>query len=379
MRNRPRSWQHLSVSAAALLLVVIGILAVAAPASASTVQVASGTINLVAVACPSATTCEAVGYNVPTPTTAYDLVVTITNGVPSTPQAVSGPGPELLGLDAVACPRATTCVAVGTEYFSEQLVGGVVVTITNGIPGTPQVVPGGSGLDAVACPSATTCEALGVNGSYQEVVVPITNGTPGTPQAVPGAELLYAVACPSATTCEAVGHSTSGQGVVVPITNGTLGTPQVVPGTSGLGAVACPSATTCEALGGSTSGQGVVVTITNGTPGTPQAVPEPGETLESFGPTLDGVACPSVTTCVAVGTNFCLRICPQPEGGGVVVPITNGIPGPVLEVSGEACSPDYCVPPKSLEGVACSSAATCVAVGWDYVFQGVVAVVLNAS
>ena len=91
MRNRPRSWQSLSVSAAALLLVVTGMMAVAAHASASTVQVVSGTRAFYDVACPSATICEAVGFN----TSGQGVVVPITNGTPGTAQVVGGTGISL--------------------------------------------------------------------------------------------------------------------------------------------------------------------------------------------------------------------------------------------------------------------------------------------
>ncbi len=88
MWNRPRSWQYLSVSAAALLLVVTGMLTVVAPTSASTAQVVPGTAFLDGVACPNATTCEAVGQNGSNPP--QGVVVPITNGTPGTAQVVSG-------------------------------------------------------------------------------------------------------------------------------------------------------------------------------------------------------------------------------------------------------------------------------------------------
>ncbi len=97
-------------------------------------------------------------------------------------------------------------------------INGVVVPIINGTPGTPgtpQVVPGAVFLEGVACPSATTCLAVGVNfASDQGVVAPITNGTLGTPLVVSGTADLYGMACPSATTCEAVGYNASFEGVV---------------------------------------------------------------------------------------------------------------------------------------------------------------------
>ncbi len=210
----------------------------------------------------------------------------ITSGTPGTAQVVSG----TYWLFDVACPSATTCEAVGGNASGL----GVVVPINNGTPGTPQVVPGvlpGTGLYGVACSSATTCEAVGFNAADQGVVVPITNGTPGTVQVVPGAAFLDGVVCPSPTTCEA-----SSQGLLMPITNGIPGIPQVV---SGIEALACASATTCEAVGENTLGEEVVMPIKNGTPGTAQVV-SVNENLVTEN--LRAVACPSPTTCVAVGS-----------------------------------------------------------------------------
>jgi RHS repeat-associated protein len=287
-------------------------------------QAIAGTYgNLNAVACPSATTCEAVGSMRGTDGVSRAMVVPITDGTPGAAQVVPGVGGVITWLRAVACSSATTCEAVGDFYPSQGGKELVVVPITNGTPGTAQVVPGVGGvfasLDAVACSSATTCVAVGGTSNFPQswnVVVPITNGTPGTAQLVPGFNGLGGVACPSATTCEAVG-SVDGLngGVVVPITNGTPGSPQLVPGTFGiLNAVACPSATTCVAVGSDRDlGVGVVVPITNGTPGA-------GWT-DSGTARLIGVACPSATTCEAVGAP---RVPPPPrtitpqsvQGGG---------------------------------------------------------------
>jgi hypothetical protein len=125
------------------------------------------------------------------------VVVPIVNGTPGTAQVAPG----TFDLYGVACPSATTCEAVGVNASSE----GVVVPITNGTPGTGEAVPGTHILQAVACSSSTTCEAVGDNASFTGVAVPITNGTPGTAQVVSGTSALYGVGCPSSTACEAVG------------------------------------------------------------------------------------------------------------------------------------------------------------------------------
>ncbi|HEX4539307.1 MAG TPA: hypothetical protein VH112_03605, partial [Acidimicrobiales bacterium] len=53
-------------------------------------------------------------------------------------------------------------------------------------PATAQPAPGTSSLHGVACPTVTTCEAVGYNASFQAVVVTVTNGVPGTAQVVSG-------------------------------------------------------------------------------------------------------------------------------------------------------------------------------------------------
>jgi hypothetical protein len=61
----------------------------------------------------------------------------------------------------VACPTSTSCVAVGAGSS-----GGVVVPVTaDGIPGQASTVPGTSELVGVACPTSTSCVAVGDNGS----------------------------------------------------------------------------------------------------------------------------------------------------------------------------------------------------------------------
>jgi peptidoglycan/xylan/chitin deacetylase (PgdA/CDA1 family) len=339
-RPRPAALIALCVLAGAT-----AVMAGAVPASASTsTQIVPGTRVLFAVACPSATTCVAVGQYA----SQQEVVVLITNGVPGSAQAVPGTT-ELAG---VACPSVTTCVAVGNNSGS----GGVVVPIINGTPGTPQTVPGTNDLDGVGCASTTACYAVGRNPSDQGVVVPVTNGSPGSAEVVAGswgnAGVLIGVACPSVTTCEAVGaKSSSGPGVVVPITGGTPGSLQAVAGTRDLEGVACPSATTCEAVGASSSsGPGVVVPIIGGTPGSPQAV---AGTTELF-----GVACPRSTICEAAG------IFQSASGNqGVMLPITGGTPGSVQAVAGAA----------EFLGVACPGTTTCEAVGLGLNGTGVVA------
>ncbi len=228
-------------------------------------QEISGVTLLSGIACPSATTCVAVGENAENHGRGQHqaAVVPITNGVPGVVSLV-GTVPPSTSLHAVACPTATTCLAVGYDSVSPGLVQGrgILVPIINGVPGAVEEVPGVVSLDGVACSSATSCLAVGSNPSGQPVMVLITNGTPGVPVVSgAGAYVLSGVACPNATTCVAVGYN-----VVVPITNGTPGAAVTVPGATYLFGVGCAGGTTCVAAGSNSSYQAVVVTISESSP-----------------------------------------------------------------------------------------------------------------
>lgn len=117
-------------------------------------------------------------------------------------------------------------------------------------------------------PESTTCDAVG--SSKLGGFVRIVRGVPRRAKRVPGAD-LQSIACAEvragspATSCEAVGENSSQHAVVVRVANGTPGRAKLVePQTYVLGSVACPSATLCYGIG---ADQGVVVPITNGAPG----------------------------------------------------------------------------------------------------------------
>ncbi len=349
-----------ALAAIALLgaaLVPLALAATVAPASADTfnVQPVPGIFSLAAVACPTATTCLAVGSG-PGPNGNTGIVVPIINGVPGTPQTVPG----TFGLTGVACSGPTTCVAVGTVGIGRSQMP-VVVPIVSGVVGTVQVISLARGrLSGVACSSATSCVAVG-GASFQGVVLPIIGGVAGTVQLIPNDESgLSGVGCYGPTACIAVGSTSvfpqPPVGVEVLITNGTGGAAQTVPGTTSLTAIAC-RVSVCEATGVLTSGQPGVVPFVDGVPGTPQAA-----SASISG--LAGIACPTGTLCEAVGT------APGGDLGiGAVVPVPGGTPADPALVPGT----------NQLLGIACPSATTCVAVGTNSqvvnnttVFDGVV-------
>ena len=252
--------------------------------------------------------------------------------------------PEATRLEGVACRSATVCVAVGGGSSGQ----GVVVTITNGVPGASYPVPGTTGLHSVTCMTPTECGSVGTGSGGEGVYVPIKDGVPYPAVVAPGTASLASISCPSIYSCYAVGHDNT-YGVVVPLTLGRPGTAQRVAGTRGLYGVACPSTSRCQAVGAQsdvTGVWGVVASIINGTP---VATPV-GQNVNN----LIAVACPTETTCQAVGYGYSEA---EHRIQGVVVPIADDAPGAAKWVAGT----DF------LQGIACTDTANCQAVGVNYV------------
>jgi hypothetical protein len=130
------------------------------------------------------------------------------------------------------------------------------------------------------------------------------------PQAPTGT--LQAVSCTSVSACTAVGSSDTNDGASVTLAerwNGTAWTIQPTPNPSGSTASSllggsCTSATSCTAIGDSSTSAGAVTLAErwNGTAWTVQTTPNPGSAEGTYS-TLEGVSCTSATACTAVGSS----------------------------------------------------------------------------
>jgi hypothetical protein len=365
-RTTHKEWRSRSVAVAAALFISTPVVLVggSATASASTrvvnapAQVVPGTTSLNGIACHGHDNCVAVGSD-----SGEGVVVPITDGVPGTAEPVSATD----SLTAVSCPTTTYCVAVGTGPYSNPpeptQTAGYVVPITDGTPTGANVVPGmgmpGAPdqvyLYGVGCISATSCWAVGSSAYLGDVILPI--GSQNLEPVAPGYG-LQGVACRD-NTCIAVGNEavTSrkypyGEGIAVAVTDGKAGSLGGSPGTQTLNGVACRFSAWCFAVGSNTHDSTEGVVVLVISQTIRNAVLVPGSAV------LYGVGCRHVTQvdCVAVGSG---------SNQGVVAPIYDGTPGAAHAVAGS----------DELSGVACPTSTSCLVVGGNSSDEGVLATV----
>ena len=213
-------------------------------------------------------------------------VATVDDGVRGAVETIAGAGT----LNGVACMNATTCVAVGDGANG---TSGVIVTLARRGAASwaaTSIQHFTRRLNGVACPSTSGCVAVG------NVVVVITSETPSSVHDLAAGVTLNGVACAKPNACEAVGtvDAADGNGPAVwaPIMNGVIGAMQRVSGSEVLEAIACPTLTTCLAVG-EANGYGGLVAITN----------ESAGVVKHFADIYDAysISCPTTDLCAVAG------------------------------------------------------------------------------
>ena len=289
-----------------------------------------------AVSCPSASDCVAVGGDGSGDGT---VLVTTTGGGAWQPGTLPAGVGTLVG---VSCPTTSDCVAVGTD--TDQ-TGAILTSTDGGTSWTSQAVPGGEdGLEGVACASASDCVAV---LGYNAPVPVLTTGDGGvtwTTGTVPaGVYGLSGVSCPTTSDCVAVGDDGASDSAVTSTDGGTSWNLAAVPGgVVGLSGVSCPSSSVCTAVGGSPTSPGQALASTNGGSSWSAA------TVPSSLPLLSAVDCATTSVCTAVGPG---------SGAGPAAAVTSADGGATWSPSPLPTGVD------SLAGVACPSAVDCFAVG----------------
>jgi hypothetical protein len=257
------------------------------------------------------------------------------------------------GLAGVSCPAARACTAVGGTR--NDLSGARLAKAWNGTRWTVQSVPGDGLLMGVSCTSARKCTAVGETSLGK----PLTDRWNGkawvNPRHNPGAldSRLTGVSCTSATRCMAVGHT--GGGMLAERWNGRRWALRTVPTPAGflhvgLSDVSCTSARACTAVGSYITGDGnheSLAATWNGRAWTVRATPSLSDLS-----LLASVSCTSARACMAVGTTpVGIDETPTP-----LAERWNGVTWTVVPVTDPAGN-------GSLNGVSCSSARKCTAVG----------------
>jgi hypothetical protein len=220
-------------------------------------------------------------------------------------------------LHSVTCTSPTMCVAVGfTNIVSQTRGGHALVESWNGSKWSIVASPNRrvTELDSVSCWSASSCVAVGeqiVGDGYFATLADVWDGSrwSATTTLNPGSEsFLGAVSCTGPTSCIAIGHDygPANSGPLIETWDGTAwtltaGVPQTSGGDYAYG-LSCADSTDCVAVGTAvpdSGSYGTLILTLQGTAWTVTPSPDKGAGNND----LAGVACPSPTTCVAVGVS----------------------------------------------------------------------------
>ena len=333
-----------------LATAVAGIVACAGAAATTTTALAStaagprvttpvpGVASLGGVACPTITTCVAIGSD--SSGSGKSAVITAATGaVKAWTGSLANTIPEGLGCAA----GATSCIAVTVDTVMTVSVATGAMKIT----ARPKPPTGLDAIGSVACASRKNCWAVGFQGSpgsstalvahisaAGKVLAKITG--PGTGSG--------AIACSSITLCLLSDYQAPVTSILL-LSGGKLGASHALPAGNYVQKISCYKNKLCYALAGNSSVSPSVtdelfpVNPTTGAIGT----------MATIGGGFNGtsLACFSVNHCVVAGFT---------GSGSAAKPasvvVSNGTPGSPSTYSGSAFS-----------GVACATATKCYAVG----------------
>ena len=326
--------------------------------------------DLYDIACPTASSCVAVGQSSDTSYKNANRLLERWNGSAWSIQTTPAPsGNPLTSFFSVACSSASACTVVGASYPASG--DRSLVERWNGTQWSIQTTPvpssGKALLFGVACPSATSCFAVGdseaSNGNPPLILH--WNGSSWSLQTVahPAGThyIFYSVACRSTSDCTAVGEIAHAAGAASPLIvhwNGSKWSAQTPGAPAGgrsafLSDVRCPSATQCLAVGDTYVPDGNAISDTfglaeawDGHTWTVLATPIP---IQGANDQYMGVACPAVSKCVIVGL----------YASSTIVPLVFRWDGSTFAEDNEQSVGNF----SYLDSVNCNGANSCVAVG----------------
>ncbi len=310
--------------------------------------------NTASTAASYAFTLTAKGGSGTTPASQSAIVTVNTPGSGGSPWTeVALPGAA--SAEAVSCPTASDCVAVGTDATGAPMA---LVTTNGGATWTQETMPASAtalGPAFLSCATTSTCIVVGSNGNgTDEVLATADGGTTWTTESIAGADPygLYGVSCASATSCVAVGSSNGSPVAWMTSDNGAAWTQETIPNAMAgysNGAVSCPTASDCVAVGLGPSSQSGVPSGGAWYSSDGGATWDQGILPNASDEIMSGVSCADSSDCVATGFA-------QAGGEGAMwVTTDGGATWTSATVPGAADSP--------IHGVSCANANDCVAFG----------------
>jgi hypothetical protein len=266
--------------------------------------------SLSGVSCVPSGVCDAVGYHSTYGEQGSEVVTAEWNASAWSDQQEPASTHTNALLLALSCPAATACEAVGSE--AESLDGAVWSAQTLSLPA-------GGSLQGDSCASPTACVAIGDetgNSKANRIFAATFDGTAWTPTpiATPGSASLpelMGISCATGTSCTAVGSDTNAAGVSVPVVltdSGSGWTPATTPSlsvadpSSTLTAVSCAAPGSCMAVGSDAAGVLTLRSLAGHF--SPQTAPNPGDGSDASNtmPAPASVACAARRTCLMVGS-----------------------------------------------------------------------------
>ena len=324
------------------LAVAVGTMASAVVLTSASVSAASrpsgnvaGVSSLNAISCPIATHCLAVGADVSG--NGKSAVVNTSNASAT----VWAGSTRLHQWGAIACAVPERCVAVATGVTGEVTVanGATRVVSTLHVPSNQIAAMG-----AIACPNSTSCYAVGFEGteaSSKALVAHLasTGALLGTTLEASSSG-IGAIACPTSTRCLIAAANRAHPEKIQLLENGHLGPARAIPAKTYVQAMACDRAAACYFLGGKTTGQKTnLLYAISPTTGAVESEATIGGSCSGT-----GIACPNANRCLIVGFTA--------GGKPAVIVATHGKPGAPSRVGG-----------TGLTDIGCTASGACFGVG----------------
>ena len=267
----------------------------------------------------------------------------------------------------MSCVGSADCVVNGSDPASLSSLS--AVTSNGGYSWTPRsIAVGVGGIQAISCPLLRVCIAVGSDADTAYALRTTDGGRAWSAQSMNAAVVsLSAVSCGSPLDCVAVGHGMPEEGfqgfegaVVTTSDGGALWRSVSLPSEVGsLSAVSCATATRCLALGEAPPTTSPSESVPGGTYEAIAISTRNGGSSWSSPVTIpatnyvQGVSCSSASSCVAVGQQFPV----DPPGAAI----------PVAEVTrdGGKAWVGHPLPGRGEQPIAisCASPSRCVVVG----------------